>query len=858
MDEIMMVQRLEIEKAVEANIFIEILKGNGGIVASLLYQILINYKKAVGICSFTVAIQSIHNGCFHKLKEYEYELQKLSVKCLLYSTTNPCHRRVNAEDGNKINKPVRKGMQEYVSKTKRCEINALLAPNARSTRIRWRRKRSHSSDFDVYGFPFSVTVNPHTGRRHRRCAKCKYSKIKYGDRRRCVLNCSQTAQLALLWVLLLAIVAGNATVILALLLTSSKKPNELFIMQLAIADLGVGLLMVLPDLVQRMTICWLAGQMACKIMKFYRVGYLFGRLKKVIKCIKRAAPGSRFDTCYRVLRRKNVVVTYSSTYVLVALSIDRCDAITHPMNFTGSCGMTYQLTVAALGVGDVGDRRLEGLPPRKKNFAYKLLKRGLAKVLPTKHFRRREQHAGDWKTDGHHRPWTLTIPEQSWYVAGLLSRNSKFEILNSITIERRRPSSGGYDTHEPFPDLTLLYLGKRSLLILGGKCYVFLLACTLMENSPSVSDIGSKVTTFFPGQHLNGKCYILSSYRGAKCYNHLVIGEQSATFSLDIGEKVVHTLQISGVKCYILSDIGDQSATFSLIIEGARVLHSLQISGSKCYILSVIGEQVLHSLQVSRSKGYILSSYRGSKVLHSLQVPRSKVLHSLSSYRGQSATFSPGTEEQSATFSLVIGEQSATFSGIEEQSATFSLVIGEQSATFSLGTGEQSATFSPGIEEQSATFSGYRGAKCYILSRYRGAKCYILSRYRGAKCYILSGIEEQSATFSLVIGEQSAFSPGIEEQSATFSLVIGEQSATFSPGTEEQSATFSGYRGSKELTFCPGIEEQSATFSLVIGEQSATFCPGIEEQSATFSLVIRSKMLHSLVRVSRSKVLHSL
>lgn len=31
------------------------------------------------------------------------------------------------------------------------------------------------------------------------------------------------------------------------------------------------------------------------------------------------------------------VVTYSSTYVLVALSIDRFDAITRPMNFSGSC-----------------------------------------------------------------------------------------------------------------------------------------------------------------------------------------------------------------------------------------------------------------------------------------------------------------------------------------------------------------------------------------------------------------------------------------------------------------------------------------------------------------------------------------
>ena len=32
-----------------------------------------------------------------------------------------------------------------------------------------------------------------------------------------------------------------------------------------------------------------------------------------------------------------MVVTYASTYVLVALSIDRYDAITHPMNFSGSC-----------------------------------------------------------------------------------------------------------------------------------------------------------------------------------------------------------------------------------------------------------------------------------------------------------------------------------------------------------------------------------------------------------------------------------------------------------------------------------------------------------------------------------------
>ena len=32
-----------------------------------------------------------------------------------------------------------------------------------------------------------------------------------------------------------------------------------------------------------------------------------------------------------------VLVTYSSTYVLVALSIDRYDAICHPMNFSRGC-----------------------------------------------------------------------------------------------------------------------------------------------------------------------------------------------------------------------------------------------------------------------------------------------------------------------------------------------------------------------------------------------------------------------------------------------------------------------------------------------------------------------------------------
>lgn len=67
-------------------------------------------------------------------------------------------------------------------------------------------------------------------------------------------------------------------------------------------DLSVGLLSVLTDIVQRITISWLAGNVACKVIRFIQVW-----------------------------------VTYASTYVLVALSIDRYDAITHPMNFSGCC-----------------------------------------------------------------------------------------------------------------------------------------------------------------------------------------------------------------------------------------------------------------------------------------------------------------------------------------------------------------------------------------------------------------------------------------------------------------------------------------------------------------------------------------
>nr|XP_015835205.1 PREDICTED: cardioacceleratory peptide receptor 2 isoform X3 [Tribolium castaneum] len=113
----------------------------------------------------------------------------------------------------------------------------------------------------------------------------------------------KTEQFTVLWVLFTMIVLGNSAVLVALLVSKSRKSRmNFFICQLAIADLAVGLISVSTDIAWRITVAWYAGNVLCKIIRFLQA-----------------------------------VVTYSSTYVLVALSIDRYDAITHPMNFSGSC-----------------------------------------------------------------------------------------------------------------------------------------------------------------------------------------------------------------------------------------------------------------------------------------------------------------------------------------------------------------------------------------------------------------------------------------------------------------------------------------------------------------------------------------
>eukprot|EP00096_Caligus_rogercresseyi_P009385 TRINITY_DN3178_c0_g1_i1.p1 TRINITY_DN3178_c0_g1~~TRINITY_DN3178_c0_g1_i1.p1 ORF type:complete len:410 (+),score=69.45 TRINITY_DN3178_c0_g1_i1:306-1535(+) len=123
----------------------------------------------------------------------------------------------------------------------------------------------------------------------------------------------QVEQLTFLWILLILIVIGNATVLLALAVSKGRKSRmNFFIRHLAVTDLCVGLISVMTDIVWKITISWEAGLLACKLIRF-----------------------------------SQAVVTYASTYVLVALSIDRYDAITHPMNFSGSWRRAKVLIILA-------------------------------------------------------------------------------------------------------------------------------------------------------------------------------------------------------------------------------------------------------------------------------------------------------------------------------------------------------------------------------------------------------------------------------------------------------------------------------------------------------------------------------
>ncbi|XP_059174481.1 uncharacterized protein LOC131954750 [Physella acuta] len=113
----------------------------------------------------------------------------------------------------------------------------------------------------------------------------------------------QAPQFVLISVLCVFVIVGNSCVLAAIRFSENGRKSRMnfFIMHLAIADLLVGIMVTFADLVTKVTVEWYAGYALCKLVLYAQT-----------------------------------VVTYSSTYMLVSLSIDRYDAVARPMNFSRS------------------------------------------------------------------------------------------------------------------------------------------------------------------------------------------------------------------------------------------------------------------------------------------------------------------------------------------------------------------------------------------------------------------------------------------------------------------------------------------------------------------------------------------
>ncbi|ESO97197.1 hypothetical protein LOTGIDRAFT_226790 [Lottia gigantea] len=132
------------------------------------------------------------------------------------------------------------------------------------------------------------------------------------------------------------IVIGNCLVIISISLSKKRRSRmNFFILNLACADLSAGLINVLTDIIWKSTVDWHGGNVGCKLVR-YGQG----------------------------------VVTYGATYALVALSIDRFDAIARPLKFSGSelrskilvglawgCALTFSVPMLIINEGRIVDGR---------------------------------------------------------------------------------------------------------------------------------------------------------------------------------------------------------------------------------------------------------------------------------------------------------------------------------------------------------------------------------------------------------------------------------------------------------------------------------------------------------------------
>lgn len=127
------------------------------------------------------------------------------------------------------------------------------------------------------------------------------------------LDDERALQLAILWTMFVLIFVGNGLVLLALFSVRHKKSRlNFFVKHLAIADVLVGLVNVLPEIILRHKDGFNAGTLMCKIKSF--VG---------------------------------AFVVYASVYQMVALSLDRFFAIVFPMDFMASRRRSTLMAAAA-------------------------------------------------------------------------------------------------------------------------------------------------------------------------------------------------------------------------------------------------------------------------------------------------------------------------------------------------------------------------------------------------------------------------------------------------------------------------------------------------------------------------------
>ncbi|XP_055332089.1 cardioacceleratory peptide receptor-like isoform X2 [Paramacrobiotus metropolitanus] len=110
-----------------------------------------------------------------------------------------------------------------------------------------------------------------------------------------------TEQLTFMFILAFLVISFNFLVFAALGISKTRTRMGFWVLHLALADLLVGLISIPTDIVWQMTYEWYAGNVGCKAIRYAQV-----------------------------------VVTFASNYVLVALSIDRYDAIANPLTFTSA------------------------------------------------------------------------------------------------------------------------------------------------------------------------------------------------------------------------------------------------------------------------------------------------------------------------------------------------------------------------------------------------------------------------------------------------------------------------------------------------------------------------------------------